>query len=189
MQCELCNKEHDGKYGSGRFCGPVCSRSFSTRAKRADINKRVSEKLMGHEPSNKGKPGKLHTDEEKKKISESLRKTHDERNSRLTLEEKNKKIQDSKKRCTAKVAAYRTRKIKATHPDADLELIKEIYKNCPKGYHVDHIHALARGGLHHQDNLQYLPGPENSRKCADRKYDKSLAINWRTLVHVETKVS
>jgi hypothetical protein len=52
-------------------------------------------------------------------------------------------------------------------------------------YHVDHIQALARGGAHHQDNLQYLPVSENCRKCADREYDKSKAIDWRTIVKLE----
>lgn len=27
--CEFCNKEHDGNYGSGRFCSPQCARAFS----------------------------------------------------------------------------------------------------------------------------------------------------------------
>ena len=39
--CELCNKEHDGTYGSGRFCCAKCARSFSTHNKREEINKKV----------------------------------------------------------------------------------------------------------------------------------------------------
>lgn len=31
MKCENCNKEHDGSYGSGRFCSAKCSRSFSSK--------------------------------------------------------------------------------------------------------------------------------------------------------------
>lgn len=45
MKCEYCSKEHDGKYGSGRFCCQECARGFSTRAKRKEINKKVSRTL------------------------------------------------------------------------------------------------------------------------------------------------
>ena len=27
--CEYCGTEHDGSYGSGRFCSPSCSRRYS----------------------------------------------------------------------------------------------------------------------------------------------------------------
>jgi len=41
MNCENCNNEHDGSYGSGRFCQQICSRSFSTKAKRKQINEKA----------------------------------------------------------------------------------------------------------------------------------------------------
>lgn len=34
MICENCGKEHDGSYGSGRFCCKKCARSFSTKNKK-----------------------------------------------------------------------------------------------------------------------------------------------------------
>lgn len=45
MKCEKCNKEHNGTYGSGRFCEETCARSFSTSEKRDEINEKVSKKL------------------------------------------------------------------------------------------------------------------------------------------------
>ena len=45
MICENCNKEHDGSYGSGRFCSSKCARAFSTKIKRKEINEEVSLKL------------------------------------------------------------------------------------------------------------------------------------------------
>jgi len=50
--------EHLGNYASGRFCSPKCSRSYSTKKARNDINNKVSKKLLGR---------KL-TDEHKRKI-------------------------------------------------------------------------------------------------------------------------
>lgn len=45
MICEKCKIEHNGSYGSGRFCSSKCSRSFSTSLKRCEINRKVSETL------------------------------------------------------------------------------------------------------------------------------------------------
>ena len=50
---------------------------------------------------------------------------------------------------------------------ANLQKIKEIYMNCPKGYEVDHIIPLNNKlvcGLHVEWNLQYLTPRENQRK-------------------------
>jgi len=54
MKCENCKSQHDGKYGSGRFCTSKCARGFSTKEKRSLINNKVSEKLKGSIPHNKG---------------------------------------------------------------------------------------------------------------------------------------
>jgi hypothetical protein len=43
--CENCGFEHDGSYCSGRFCSSKCARGFSTKLKRQEVNKKVSQKL------------------------------------------------------------------------------------------------------------------------------------------------
>lgn len=45
MNCEYCGQQHEGTYGSGRFCSPRCSRGYSTRRKRTEINEKVRKKL------------------------------------------------------------------------------------------------------------------------------------------------
>jgi len=53
---------------------------------------------------------------------------------------------------------------KATPIWANLDTIKEIYKNRPEGYHVDHIIPLQGTkvcGLHVENNLQYLLAKDN----------------------------
>lgn len=48
--------------------------------------------------------------------------------------------------------------------EANLDLVKLIYKNCPVDYHVDHVIPISRGGLHHENNLCYLPSQLNMQK-------------------------
>jgi ribosomal protein L37AE/L43A len=43
--CENCGKEVFEKYGSGRFCSNECAKSFSTKAKRKDINEKIKNAL------------------------------------------------------------------------------------------------------------------------------------------------
>lgn len=45
MKCEFCGKEHNGQYGSGRFCSASCARSFSTSKNRDEINRKRSVAL------------------------------------------------------------------------------------------------------------------------------------------------
>lgn len=64
-------------------------------------------------------------------------------------------------------AKRRAVKLKATPRFANLEKIKDIYKNCPKGFHVDHIVPLQGKnvcGLHVEWNLQYLTPYDNKSK-------------------------
>lgn len=43
MICENCGKEHDGSYGSGRFCSCKCAHCFCTKNKRKEINEKLSK--------------------------------------------------------------------------------------------------------------------------------------------------
>lgn len=45
MKCENCQNEHNGEYGSGRFCSQKCSRSFAAKTNREETNKKVSKTI------------------------------------------------------------------------------------------------------------------------------------------------
>lgn len=64
-------------------------------------------------------------------------------------------------------AKRRAAKLQRTPKWVDLQKIQEVYKNCPKGMHVDHIVPLQGknvSGLHVHWNLQYLTASENCKK-------------------------
>lgn len=76
----------------------------------------------------------------------------------------------------AQFAAKRRAKVRSQTPDLtpeESQRIKDMYwlardLRAVSGeyYHVDHIVALANGGLHHPDNLQILPADINIKKGA-----------------------
>ena len=72
-----------------------------------------------------------------------------------------------KAKMNAKTNKRRAAKLNAIVAWTNLEKIKEIYKNCPKGYHVDHIVPLQGKnvcGFHVENNLQYLIASKNISK-------------------------
>ena len=91
---------------------------------------------------------------------------------RLKNKEKGKKYKrlyslNNRNLINANTAKRRATKLNATPKFANIDKIKDIYKNCPKGFHVDHIIPLNNKlvcGLHVEWNLQYLPAKENLSK-------------------------
>lgn len=179
MLCKTCSIEHDGSFGSGKYCCRACANS---RVKTDDVKKKVSATFKeGIETgrivptSRKGiSHSKARSKEHADKISNGIKKHWDEKG-RLTSEQKKAGVK-------ASVYAYRARKRNAIPDDADLLLIKKIYEAAPEGYQIDHIIPLSKGGLHHQDNLQYLPSKDNQSKSNKLDYDSKNAIRWQTFL-------
>lgn len=116
------------------------------------------------------------TEENRKKLSPESHRLKLERNYRWARKNRDRTNKYSANwNKTENGRAYRryssmlrvTQKLNRTPKWADLEAIKEFYKNCPKGYEVDHIIPLNGkyvSGLHVLDNLQYLPSSVNRKK-------------------------
>jgi hypothetical protein len=100
--CENCNTEHDGSYATGRFCSITCSKGFSTKAKRAEINKKVADKLKGHTSTLKGVTGR-YSEETIEKMSARLKKRwdsiSDNERAELSIKLKNRKGTTKFKEC------------------------------------------------------------------------------------------
>lgn len=97
--CENCGKEHDGTYGSGRFCNCKCSRGFATKNKRAEINAKVSKSLLGRKLSEEHK---IHLSESlkgNKNLSQKLKGRHltNEHKKNIGLASKGRKHSDEYK--------------------------------------------------------------------------------------------
>jgi len=63
--------------------------------------------------------------------------------------------------------AKHERRLKERYIYNDMDEIQKFYRNCPTGFHVDHIIPLNGknvSGLHTVNNLQYLSATENLRK-------------------------
>ena len=172
--CPKCQTEHDL---NGRFCSPKCANS---RTRSEEVKSKIRDSILHtyaiQGSKIKGKPGWKHTDADKEKKRQITLEMFDRRGRIERTQEELNAINKMR------VMEYRARKYKATPIDANRKLIKEIYKACPSGYEVDHIIALAEGGLHHENNLQYLPALENRKKNRTQNYDTSLIIDWRDLV-------
>lgn len=102
----------------------------------------------------------------KEKVSASKKlereKNKDAYNARLR---KWKKLNQGK--VLAEGAQRRALMISAIPPWADMGKIKQIYDECPEGYHVDHYYPLKHKnfcGLHVENNLRAIPAKENMRK-------------------------
>lgn len=78
-----------------------------------------------------------------------------------------KYIDEHRAEYNARNALRRAIQLKATPSWVDLEKIREIYKTCPEGHHVDHEYPLISDwvcGLHVHENLRHLTAEENMRK-------------------------
>ena len=127
------------------------------------------------------KKTKLYNEMNKDKVKQIRKKSKFKNKEKISLQNKEYRLKnlDKVRKATSdwdkknrprrrmSVAKRRAFKLKATPKFANLQKIKEIYLDCPVGYHVDHIVPLNSKlvcGLHVEWNLQYLTPYDNKSK-------------------------
>ena len=74
MICEYCKEEHDGFYGSGRFCSKSCAKGFSSLNNRKERNDKIRNSVNAYfAPRKKEKERKV-KEKKEKQVKEKLNK-------------------------------------------------------------------------------------------------------------------
>ena len=143
MQCESCLQEHDGSFGSGRFCCSRCAHSFVTKAKRKEINEKVSitlKEIYSKDEILKEKAVRNlmnWTDKARIKRSESLNKKY----ASLPFNELGLRLR--KKRILSE-----------QNFKCALCNIEQIWNNKPLVFHLDHINGNKLDN--NRENLRFI---------------------------------
>lgn len=172
--CKACSSSIEHKRKSAKFCNRSCKNSY-WKTNNWDKVLAIASKYRNN--------SSYHQDN-KEKINEQAKQwklRNIERVRELDKIYHQSKQGDSEYLAKRRhhEALRRVRKLQATPKwltKEQLEEIKQIYKNCPKGYHVDHIMPLKGqnlSGLHVPWNLQYLPGIVNIMKSNKVEYGNS----------------
>lgn len=143
------------------------------KAKRSDYHNKNSEKINAKTrkwyEENKDRHrenGKKYRKENEERLKEIAHNAYVENKENYKQAHRNWR-KNNPHMVTFYTRQYNLSKEKRTPSWANLEKIKEFYKNCPEGYQVDHIyplHGKTVSGLHIETNLQYLTKSENCRK-------------------------
>lgn len=158
-----CNNKIIGRRSDAKHCSSYCQKRNKQIKNKEHIKKYLKTYRIKYYDENKEKISlrqKNNYNSDVKREYYLEKKEHILNNCKV-YRKNNRKLRNSYE------AKRRATKLQATPKWADLETIKDFYKNCPNGYHVDHIYPLTSNivcGLHVIENLQYLTVSENCSK-------------------------
>lgn len=143
--CENCHQTITEAFGSGRFCCIKCSRSFSTKASREEINRKVSNALAGKPSLSKGKSSSLKGRKRPiEVVEEAVRRRSEkrlQRNASLPFE-------------ALSLKARRERILEEQAGVCAICSIKPTWNSLPLVFHLDHIKGRQFG--HQRENLRMI---------------------------------
>ena len=193
LNCLFCSKVFYTQYKNSKFCSLSCSTSNKNKklndVKYKVYNEHVSKCLKCNEPlsfrkrknkfcskscaatyNNVLKLRKVKT----KQCGQCGQLTTNPKycSNKCSIDSKRKPIEEKRALNRENYRRYIAKRKYQTPIDENLEEIKKFYLRCPKGYEVDHIIPISKGGKHSLDNLQYLTRTENRKKSNKILADK-----------------
>lgn len=108
MICEKCGKEHDGEYGSGRFCSAKCARAFASKHVTDEGRKKQKEILTDKKNLEKSFNTRMEN-------NENYELDSDGRWNRVSKAKKNKSKKDKHTLVTGKIGELEVAKKFAKH--------------------------------------------------------------------------
>lgn len=163
--CTACQCSIEQKHKLAKFCGKLCKDNY-WKSNNWDKVLASASKYRKNSSYRKDNKDKINLQIKQWKLNNPDRKRELNRNYHKSKQGDSEYL--AKRRHHE--AMRRARKLQATPKwltNKQIEEIKQIYKNCPKDCHVDHIMPLKGNylsGLHVPWNLQYLPGIVNKMK-------------------------
>ena len=181
-----------GKYGLHSLCKICANIKTQNWRKQNKTRKKQYDQIYNNKNSNIISKYKQNWYEDNKDDILEKRKQRYKNNKEYILEQQKswRKTSDGKKIVRAASARRRAKQRSSTQwlGKPNKSLINKIYKQCPIGYHVDHIMAISIGGQHHQSNLCYLPEKINLLKSnktieefGNRKFTRHV-IYWQDIL-------
>jgi hypothetical protein len=175
--CFICNNKFKDTTHNNikKFCSKECRNKKYYNSPKSKILLKIRQEKYNKTEKSKLRSKKWY-ETKGKKIREQYRKSKIGKIVVKNAYKKWSKSEHGRLYNLIRSANRRALKLKATPKWSNINKIKEIYKNCPKGYHVDHIIPLKGknvSGLHVYWNLQYLKYNINMSK-SNKILDKNI---------------
>lgn len=128
--------------------------------------------------------------ENKERVLEAKRRYYDANKAKVIARTAARRKADPSIRLTEKAQRRAAEKAAVVPLTADERArVKSVYATAKKlkaltgaAYDVDHIVPLARGGLHHPDNLRVIRASDNRRKAAKLPHEVNVEFEIKTRV-------